>query len=298
MKLALLRNHRDCDIVIYVMQKQNLTRRSFVAAAGAAAALPALGAAKPMIGIEMYSVRQEMAKDIFTPVKTVAKMGYQCVEFYGPYIGWTMDQIREMRKLLDDLNVKCLSTHNGPNNLLPENMEKTIEWNKALGSKYIVMASAGKVEPTIDGWKKVADVLTKADEIARKAGCAVGFHNHQVEWRPVEGQKPLEILAKNTPKSVILQLDVGTCVETGNDPVAWIRANPGRLQSIHCKEWSKDKGYRVLFGEGDSPWKGIFQAAEQVGGAEFYLIEQEGHELPPYEAVEKCLANFRKIYGA
>jgi len=296
--MPFLHNRRRCDIVIYVMLTQNLSRRSFFAAAGAAAALPAFGAAKPLIGIEMYSVRQEMAKDIFTPVKTVAKMGYQCVEFYGPYIGWTMDQIREMRKLLDDLNVKCLSTHNGPNNLLPENMEKTIEWNRALGSKYIVMASAGKVEPTIDGWKKVADVLTKADEIARKSGCAVGFHNHQIEWRPVEGEKPLEILAKNTPKSVILQLDVGTCVETGNDPAAWIRSNPGRLQSIHCKEWSKEKGYRVLFGEGDSPWKDIFKAAESAGGVEFYLIEQEGHELPPYEAVEKCLANFRKIYGA
>lgn len=281
------------------MATRDLSRRSFLAAAGAAAALPAFAQKKrPLVGIEMYSVRTEMAKDIFTPVRTVAKMGYECVEFYGPYIGWTMDQLKEMRKLLDDLNVKCLSTHNGPNNFLPENMPKTIEWNQALGSKYIVMASAGKVEPTVDGWKKVADVLTKADEIARKAGCFVGFHNHQMEWRPVEGQKPLEILAKNTPQSVVLQLDVGTCVETGNDPVAWIRSNPGRLKSIHCKEWSKDKGYRVLFGEGDSPWKDIFKAAESVGGVEFYLIEQEGHDLPPYEAVEKCLANFRKIHGA
>lgn len=246
----------------------------------------------------MYSVRTEMAKNIFEPVRTVAKMGYECVEFYAPYIGWTMEQLKEMRKLLDDLNVKCLSTHNGPSNFLPENLPKTIEWNQALGSRQIIMASAGKVEPTVDGWKKVADVLTKADEMARKAGCFVGFHNHQMEWRPVEGQKPLEILAKNTPQSVVLQLDVGTCVETGNDPVAWIRANPGRLKSIHCKEWSKDRGYRVLFGEGDSPWKEIFRAAEEVGGVEFYLIEQEGHDLPPYETVEKCLANFRRIYGA
>ncbi|MGB9609900.1 MAG: sugar phosphate isomerase/epimerase family protein, partial [Bryobacteraceae bacterium] len=251
-----------------------------------------------LVGLEMYSVRQEMAKDIFTPVRTVARMGYECVEFYGPYINWTMDQIKEMRKLLDELNLKCLSTHNGANNLLPENMAKTIEWNQTLGSKYIIMASAGKVEPTADGWKKVADVLTKADEIARKSGLSVGYHNHQMEWRPVEGQKPLEIIAKNTPQSVILQLDVGTCVETGNDPAAWIRSNPGRLKSIHCKDWSKEKGYRVLFGEGDSPWKAIFQAAESVGGVEFYLIEQEGYDLPPFETVEKCLANFRKIHSS
>lgn len=288
-----------CDIVSYVMMTRELSRRSFLAAAGAAAALPTVAQKKrPLVGLEMYSVRQEMAKDIFTPVRTVAKMGYECVEFYGPYINWTMDQIREMRKLLDELNLKCLSTHNGANNLLPENMAKTIEWNQALGSKYIIMASAGKVEPTADGWKKVADVLTKADEIARKSGLSVGYHNHQMEWRPVEGQKPLEIIAKNTPQSVVLQLDVGTCVETGNDPAAWIRSNPGRLKSIHCKDWSKEKGYRVLFGEGDSPWKAIFQAAESVGGIEFYLIEQEGYDLPPFETVEKCLANFRRIHSS
>lgn len=281
------------------MMTRELSRRSFLAAAGAAAALPTVAQKKrPLVGLEMYSVRQEMAKDIFTPVRAVAKMGYECVEFYGPYINWTMDQIREMRKLLDELNLKCLSTHNGANNLLPENMAKTIEWNQTLGSKYIIMASPGKVEPTADGWKKVADVLTKADEIARKSGLSVGYHNHQMEWRPVEGQKPLEIIAKNTPQSVVLQLDVGTCVETGNDPAAWIRSNPGRLKSIHCKDWSKEKGYRVLFGEGDSPWKAIFQAAESVGGIEFYLIEQEGYDLPPFETVEKCLANFRRIHSS
>ena len=97
----------------------------------------------------------------------------------------------------------------------------------------------------------------------------------------------------------MLQLDVGTCVEAGSDPVAWIKANPGRINCVHCKEWSKDpaKGYKVLFGEGDAPWKGVFEAAESVGGVEFYLIEQEGHALPPYEAAEKCLANFKKIHG-
>jgi len=204
-----------------------------------------------------------------------------------------------MRKLLDDLNVKCLSTHNGNTNFTPENLPKAIELNQILGSKYIVMASSGKVEPTIDGWKKVADVLSKAEDTAKASKLSVGYHNHQLEWKPIDGQKPMEIIAKNTPKSVVLQLDVGTCVETNNDPVAWINANPGRLKSIHCKEFSKKpgEGYKVLFGDGDSPWKDIFKAAEKKGGVEFYLIEQEGHALPPYEAVEKCLANFRNIHG-
>jgi len=160
------------------------------------------------------------------------------------------------------------------------------------------MASAGRVVGA-DGWKKVAETLTAAAEVARASKIKCGFHNHQVEWKPVDGQKPIEILAKNTPKDLMMQLDVGTCVEAGDDPIAWIKANPGRIRCVHCKDFSKDpaKKYRVLFGEGDSPWKEIFKTVEKVGGVEYYLIEQEGHALPPYEAVDKCLVNFKKIHG-
>ena len=75
----------------------------------------------------------------------------------------------------------------------------------------------------------------------------------------------------------MLQLDCGTCVEAGADPVAWINANPGRIKSLHLKDWGKGegRGYAVAFGEGDVPWKPLFAAAEAKGGAEFYLIEQE-----------------------
>jgi sugar phosphate isomerase/epimerase len=97
----------------------------------------------------------------------------------------------------------------------------------------------------------------------------------------------------------MLQLDVGTCVEMGQDPVAWINDNPGRINSIHCKDYApgEEKGYRVLFGEGDAPWKRIFQAAEATGGVEFYLVEQEGSRYAPFETVERCLALFKKVHG-
>jgi sugar phosphate isomerase/epimerase len=96
---------------------------------------------------------------------------------------------------------------------------------------------------------------------------------------------------------VTLQLDVGTCVEVGYDPVAWVKANPGRIRALHLKEWGAgpDKGYKCLFGEGDAPWKPLLDAAEKVGGAEYYLIEQEGSRYSSLETAEKCLANFRKV---
>ena len=95
----------------------------------------------------------------------------------------------------------------------------------------------------------------------------------------------------------MLQLDVGTCIEVGSDPVAWINANPGRINSLHCKDWApgEGKGYKVLFGEGVAPWPKIFQAAESTGGVEYYLIEQEGSRFPSLETAERCLANFKKL---
>ena len=107
----------------------------------------------------------------------------------------------------------------------------------------------------------------------------------------------MELLAATLDKSIILQLDVGTCLETGNDPVAWINQNPGRIRSIHVKDWSPEGGYRVLTGEGTAPWKNIFAAAESTGVIEHYLIEQEGSDHSEMKAVQRCLAAFRKLHG-
>jgi sugar phosphate isomerase/epimerase len=125
---------------------------------------------------------------------------------------------------------------------------------------------------------------------------STGFHNHQTEWKEVEGKRPMDVLAAGTPKDFVLQFDVGTCLEAGVDPIGWIKANPGRIRSMHCKDWSKDKGYAVAFGEGDAPWKQIFAAAEAGVGIEYYLIEQEiaGPE-GEFAMAQRCLANYRKL---
>lgn len=272
---------------------QTISRRSLLALAAAAPLLPA-AKRRPPVGLELYSVRDQLKEDLMGTVRAVAKMGYEGVEFYSPYYSWTSEYAREVRKLLDDLGIVCYSTHNGPNAFEPANFEKSIELNRIIGSKMVVMASAGRVTG-IDGWKGVADRLNAAAEKFRPAGLRAGFHNHQTEFQPLEGQKPIEVLAARTTKDVVLQLDVGTCVEVGDDPVAWINKNPGRIRSVHCKDWSKDRGYKVLFGEGDSPWKKIFEAAEKAGGVEFYLIEQEGSDYPPMETAQRCLDLYKKM---
>jgi sugar phosphate isomerase/epimerase len=286
----------------------SLSRRSFLTLAGAASAslalgkMPTLAAKRVPIGIELYAVRDELQKDLMGTVRAVAKLGYEVVEFYSPYTQWTPEYAKEVRKLLDELKIKCLSTHNSANTFTPENLPKAIELNQIIGSKTLVMASAGRMQGS-DGWKGVAERLTAAQEKLKPLGMRAGFHNHKIEFVAVEGVRPMDILAANTPKDVTLQLDVGTCVEAGADPVAWINAHPGRIRSIHLKDWTgaedkPDKGYRVLFGEGDAPWMKIFAAAEAKGGVEYYLMEQEGSRFSSLETAERCLATYKRMRNA
>ena len=117
----------------------------------------------------------------------------------------------------------------------------------------------------LDGWKKLAGYLTSISEKLKPAGLRAGYHNHPIEFTPIDGKRPIDVIAANTPKEVMLQLCVGACVGANADPVAFIKANPGRVRHIHSKDWAPGPGYNVAFGEGVSPWPQIFAAAESVG---------------------------------
>jgi sugar phosphate isomerase/epimerase len=283
---------------------RDISRRRFLALAGAAPLAASVWAAakgKVPVGLELYSVRDELKKDPKGTVRAVAKLGYEVVEFYSPYFDWTLQEAKDMRKVLDDSGLKCLSTHNSTASFTPDGLQKAIDLNHTLGSKLIVLASAGGSVTGIDGWKGVADTLNTAADKLKTSGMSTGFHNHASEWREVDGKRPMDVLAANTSDNVVLQLDVGTCIEAGSDPVAWIKAHPGRIKSMHCKDWGgADKGgYGVLFGEGVAPWPAIFAAAESTGGIECYLIEQEeGPADQQLQRAQRCLANWKKLKGS
>jgi sugar phosphate isomerase/epimerase len=274
-----------------------VSRRSMLLALAAAAPMLAKKQRIP-VGLELYSVREELKTDLMGTVRAVAKMGYEDVEFYAPYAEWKPDYAKEVRKQLGDLGTRCLSTHNSAASFAGPGLDHAIELNQILGCKIIVMASPGRVT-TMDGWKKVAETLNQAAEKLKPIGLRAGYHNHLAEFQPLDGKRPIEVLAANTGKDVVLQFDVGPCLEAGSDPVAWIVANPGRIASMHLKDWSPapGKGYQVLFGDGVGNWKKIFKAAEKTGGVEYYLIEQEGSALPPLETAQRCLDSFRKLHS-
>lgn len=279
------------------MTSKALSRRSFLALSAMLPwALSVRGASSIPVGLELYSVRNALKVDPTGTVRSVAAMGYQCVEFYAPYYEWSEIQAKDMKKLLDDLGIRCYSTHNDSSYFAPEKISHARDLNNILGCKYVVMASSHE-KPGPEGWKAVADILNIAAEKLEPSGLKPGYHNHQAEFTPENGVRPIEILAKNTSPSVMLQLDVGTCIEAGSDPVAWIRSNPGRIRSLHLKDWSPESGkvYTVLFGEGVAKWNDIFAAAESVGGVEYYLIEQEGSRFSELDTAKKCLATFRTM---
>jgi len=286
------------------MPSINLSRRSFLAMS---AALPwalrgvAFGLASSQsipVGLELYSVRESLKKDPEGTVRAVAHMGYQAVEFYAPYFEWTDAQAKSMRQLMDDLGIRCYSTHNNEDYFSADKIDRARDLNLILGTKYMVQAWSDP-KPNLDGYKTLAADLNAAADKLAPSGLKVGYHNHDAEWKTIEGKRPMDILAANTKPSVMLQLDVGTCLEAGADPVAWIQANPGRIRSIHCKDWSPDPnvGYKTLFGEGKADWKGIFHAAENGGGVEFYLVEQEGSRYSELETARRCLEGFRAAHG-
>lgn len=271
----------------------SITRRTLLSAAALAPLASFAQNKKIPIGLELFSVRKALQEDLMGTVRKVAALGYEDVEFFSPYYSWTLEQAKDVRKLMDDVGIKCLSTHNSFTNYKPENIQKAIDYNKILGSDILVIASSGRPQ-NLDDWKKITETLAEGHGKLRAAGLRGGYHNHQAEFTPLEGKRPIEVIAEGTPKDFVMQFDVGTCVEMGSDPVAWINANPGRIRSMHLKDWNKEKGYRVLYGEGAVPWKPVLAAAEKTGGLEFLLIEQEGSEFSEMETAQRCLAIYKK----
>ena len=301
------------------MSTPSLSRRDFLARTGAAAlltpSLPALAdamelsprtsnnvAAIPPIGIELYALRTELARDLPNTLRTTKGLGYELVEFYSPYMNWTLPYAKDVRLMLDDLGLKCRSTHNALASLVPgDAMTKAIELNQILGTRYVVLASPPFARGSAEQYKTLTDQLAASVALLAPHGLSAGYHNHDAEWVPMaNGVRPMDYIADNTPAEFMLQLDVGTCVQAGADPVAWTNTHKGRIRSVHLKDWApgaaaQERGFRVLFGEGTSPWKALIAALESGGGVEFYLMEQEGSRYSEFDTAKRCLEAWKQL---
>jgi len=252
---------------------------------------------RPRIGLELWTVRTDVNRDLLAALAGVARLGYESVEFYSTYLDWTLDSARDVRARLDELGLVCSSTHNGMRAFTPEALTKTVELNHILGSPLAVVASVPKIE-TLEGWKDAAARFADVANRLRPHGLAAGFHNHQREWTPLDGRRPIDIVADGTPTDFVMQLDVAPAVEFGIDVPAWVRAHAGRVCSLHCRDWSATLGPNVAFGEGDCPWREIVAAAEATSDLRDVLVEN-GHSTPgeEWDIATRSIRNMRTLLG-
>ena len=285
------------------MKTQSISRREFLktSAATATAALAATtpgdlfaageyGGNKIPFALQLYSVRNECAKDLDGTVTAVAKMGYKAVEFAG-YHG---RDAKTLRKLLDDVGLKCCGTHIGLDTLLGDNLPKTVEFNQTLGNKFLIVPSLpGKYTKTRQGWQEAADVFSELADKVKPQRMRVGYHNHNIEFKPIDGEIPWDTLFNRAKKEDVIQFDTGNGVAQGGDPVVYLKKKPGRVASVHVKPYSKARP-KVLIGDDELPWKEIFHICETTAGVEWYIIEYESDAYPPLVSVEKTLEVMRR----
>jgi sugar phosphate isomerase/epimerase len=279
----------------------NRSRRDVLKQGAGLTALCALGptplmraaraaAAKIPIGLQLYSVRNECGKDLPGVLKAVAAMGYKGVEFAG-YYG---RDAAALRKLLDENGLACCGTHTGWNTIQDDALKATVEFNRTLGNKYLVVPGLpkGRLE-TVEACKETAKILTAQAAKVKDAGMYVGYHAHGGDFKKfADGQTPWEVIFGNAGPGVIMQLDTGNCLGGGGDPIAILKKFPGRSLTIHLKEHGGPAAAAV--GDGEVKWSEVFALCESTGKTEWYIVEHESGSAP-MESVKACIDNLRKM---
>ncbi|HXY40042.1 MAG TPA: TIM barrel protein [Vicinamibacteria bacterium] len=279
-----------------------LKRREVVKLGGAAAASlllarPARAAAswkKIPIGTQLWCVRKQLAGDVPGTLKTLGAMGYEAVELENAF-GKTG---REWKTHLDAAGLKACGFHHTLAELQGDKLASTIEFNKAIGNRNLIIRSlAEEVYSSADLLKKTADQVNEAAGRSRPHGMRVGYHNHFKDFNRIDGEYWWNGFADQTSKDVILQFDTGNASEMeGVTPQSFIKRNAGRTISMHVKPYSK-KDPNAYLGKDELDWPAIMTAAETVGGIEWYIIEYEREGVPPLEALKANLDAFRKLRG-
>lgn len=290
--------------------KRNVTRRGFLAGSAAAVSILAgkegqacgdaeskharekLKACKKLqVGLQLFSVRDDCAKDLDSTVAAVAKMGYKGVEFAG-YYGRSA---KELRALLEQNGLVCCGTHTNIKTLLGDQLEATIEFNKTIGNPYLVVPMLPeKYRNSNQAWLDTAKLFNEVSAKVKEHGMQVGYHNHSMEFKPIEGKVPWDTFMQNTDKDVIMQIDTANASSAGVDPLPYLYRYPGRSVTVHAKAFSKEKK-KVVIGEDDIPWKAFFALCKAVGGTKWVIVEQGAYPYPALECAEKCLSNLKKM---
>ncbi|TWR25558.1 sugar phosphate isomerase/epimerase [Mucilaginibacter achroorhodeus] len=288
------------------------TRRIFLAQAGLAAAgimlAPKLASAKSPngIGIQLYSLRDQLPKDVKGVIVAVAKAGYKEVETFGysKQNGFWGLTAKEFSALLKQNGLKSPSGHYGLDEYFStgkmDEFDSYIEAAKILGQTYIVVPSLnGDLIKTAADFKSIAAKMNQAAAICKKHGLKLGYHNHNFEWKEVEGTTFYDTILKYTdPKLVAMEMDIYWVVRAGKDPIEIFKKHPGRFAMVHIKDMDKSNhDLNTEIGTGAIDFKKILGQAK-LAGIKHYIVEQENFtNIDPYVSIAKSASYLKtKLY--
>ena len=242
------------------------------------------------IGLQLYSIREDMKEDPAGTLAKVGEMGYKFVETAGYSNGqfYGIDAA-EFKILAEASGLKVLSSHTGPN--IPEDgdWDKTMQWwddcieaHKAVGALYIVKPSMGRdAYASLEGLKNYCDYYNAIGEKCNKAGLLFGYHNHSKEFSELEGKIIYDFMLENTaPDKVFFQMDLYWVVEGGADPLSYFDKYPGRFELWHVKDEAE------VGASGKMNFEAIFNIAEK-SGMKYHIVEVEKYNYEPIESVRK-----------
>ena len=291
---------------------QNLTRRAFLRSASAAAIGTGLAGqaweahALPLglpLGLQLYSVREQLAKDYEGTLKQVASLGYQEVEAAGFY-GRSPAQVKGA---LTAAGLRMPSSHYSATDLL-KNFDATLAFGQALGLQYIICSFPAIKDPsrlkdpsfhgmveafTLDDFRWNAEQFNEWGRKVKAAGMQFGYHNHTMEFRPLDGVVPFDEMMRLTdPALVTFEMDCGWVTVGGGDPVALLRKYPTRISMLHIKDFKATAQPATVLnpppaaelGQGTVKFRPIFEAARNAS-IQHMFVEQEAFDIPPYEAL-------------
>jgi len=227
------------------------------------------------VGLQLFAVRGECDRDLERALAAVAECGYQGAEpwnYDGSALEWQGRSGPELRRLFDANGLTCCGFHISPRALLAENLPRTIEFNKTLGNRFLIVASDQKRMTSVAGIADLAQLLNETAERLQAEGMFTGYHAHGFDFAQVEGQIAWDRLFSQTRPEVIMQMDIGNCASGGGDPIGTLRRFPGRARSVHLKDYGGPPD--SVIGEGVADWPEIFRLCETEQNTEWYVVEE------------------------
>jgi sugar phosphate isomerase/epimerase len=274
------------------------TRRDFFKKAGGlvlgALVMPGLIKAEKIkrIGIQLYSVRNEMLADAVGTLRQLAKIGYKELESArsqkGNYYGL---QPKEIKKIVSDLGMTLRSGHVH----VDKDWQRSIDSAAEAGQDYLVCSSLPSKGQTVDNYKSVAETFSKAGEDCKKSNIIFGYHNHEYEFEKENGQVLYDVLLNNTdPNLVTWELDLGWVVASGNDPLVYFNKYPGRFPLWHLKDMDVAKQRSTEFGKGHIKVLEILKNSKK-SGVKHIFVEQEEYASTALESMKYDFDYLQKL---